>query len=177
MSAVLPSSIDPRRALREGGRLDGRWPAAQCGRLAAAVERVLDDIGLSLTLNARGRAIALGGRITARVELICQRCLARFEWRIDDELDLIVYPDGAPAREEEGDVLELDDEGRIATGAWLEDEVLLRLPLIARHAEAAACDPGMIGLADRLRAEAEAARAAANPFAVLARGGGRNDDV
>lgn len=97
-------------------------------------------------------------RVTGRLDLRCQRCLAEvgFECVIDSRLLLI--PPGAEWPEEE---LESDEYDAIPASrelsllALIEEEVLLALPIVPRHADC------------RLPA-AELEESEPSPFAVLA---------
>lgn len=77
-------------------------------------------------------------QVTGRLGLRCQRCLA--EVAIDCAIDsrLLLIPEGAPWPEDE---LEADDYDAVAASrelsvlALVEDEVLLALPAVPRHAD------------------------------------------
>lgn len=100
-------------------------------------------------------------RVSGRLSLHCQRCLAEvgFDCVIDSRLLLI--PPGAEWPEEE---LETDDYDAIPASRELsvlslvEDEVLLTLPIVPRHAD---CLPP-VGM------EAAEEKSEPSPFAVLA---------
>ncbi|MEW6514731.1 MAG: DUF177 domain-containing protein [Pseudomonadota bacterium] len=100
-------------------------------------------------------------RVSGRLRLHCQRCLAEFEFDCVIDNRLLLIPPGAEWPEEE---LESDDFDAIPASRELsamslvEEEVLLTLPLVPRHAD---CQPP-IGISG---AEMESEP---SPFAVLA---------
>lgn len=100
-------------------------------------------------------------RVTGRLVMVCQRCLA--EVGIDCSIDscLLLVPSGAAWPEDE---LEADDydaipaERELSLLSLVEDEVLLALPLVPRHEM---CElPGNAG--------PQLAESGPSPFAVLA---------
>jgi uncharacterized protein len=128
--------------------------ASRDGSLDCVLEgfRAEDEAGVKLGLHLR---------VTGRLSLHCQRCLAEvgFDCVIDSRLMLM--PPGAEWPEDE---MEADDYDAIPASRELsvlslvEDEVLLTLPLVPRHAD---CLPP-VGM------EAADEKSEPSPFAVLA---------
>jgi len=158
--------IDSLRFAEAGGRIAGRLALAALPRLADVL--VTQDGWLSCTLE--GCRIECFGdtrpglrlTVTGRVHLQCQRCLA--EVGIDCAIDsrLLLVPPGASWPEEE---LETDAFDAIPASqalsllALVEEEVLLALPIVPRHADCAPpADVGGASVEDN----------APSPFAVLA---------
>lgn len=103
--------------------------------------------------------------VTGRVALRCQRCLGKvdFDCAIDNRLLLI--PEGEVWPEDE---LESDDydaipaDRELSVAELVEEEILLALPLVARHEECA------LPVAATTSGRADEVECAASPFAVLA---------
>lgn len=99
--------------------------------------------------------------VSGRLGLRCQRCLADVEFECVIDSRLLLIPPGAEWPEEE---LEADDYDAIPANRELsvlslvEDEVLLALPIVPRHAD---CTPP-VGM------EAAEEKSEPSPFAVLA---------
>lgn len=169
MRDSLPESIDPEQQANRPEPLSGVWPAGRCRRLGGEGRRVLADVVLEAAFTRHGTGrIDIDGRLTASVELTCQRCLQPMRWSLEDALHLAVQGDRAPAPDDaEREVIELDEQGRIFTGQWLEDEVLLRMPMVPRHAELSECDPQMLRRAQEVDRDELAADDGDNPFSVL----------
>ncbi|MFN4149038.1 MAG: YceD family protein [Rhodocyclaceae bacterium] len=136
--------IDSLRFAEAGGRIAGRLALRQLARLQDVL--VSRDGGLDCILE--GCTIECAGvtrpglhlTVTGRLQLQCQRCLA--EVGVDCAIDsrLLLVPAGSDWPEEE---LETDAFDAIAANpalsllALVEEEVLLALPIVPRHADCA----------------------------------------
>lgn len=158
--------IDSLRFAEAGGRLAGRLALTDLPRLADVL--VTQDGWLECALEGCRLDCAGEDRpglhltVTGRLRLQCQRCLA--EVGIDCAIDsrLLLVPAGADWPEEE---LETDAYDAIPASqalsllALVEEELLLALPIVPRHADCA--PPADVGGAPE-------EDSAPSPFAVLA---------
>ena len=105
---------DESFALLEGGRLDCRLDRG-------------DD-----------QSVHVRGRLKARLELQCGRCLEPFPFALDQELDLFYLPHRAQDDEEEEDEVELADRDmvvayyqgeRLDLGEMIREQFFLALPM------------------------------------------------
>jgi uncharacterized protein len=158
-TAYAPFMLDAYRFAREAACLEGRLSLSDCRRLMDVLAQTEGDVHyrlLGLT-GDQGQA-RLRLRVTGHLLLVCQRCLGAVahDLHIDRLLEL-ASEYSAPTQEEmeddSVDVLPL--AGALAVDTLVEDELLLSLPLVPRHAECA------------LPATA-ADSSAAHPFAALA---------
>jgi uncharacterized protein len=159
----IPVSLDPflPRALNQ--RWDGELGGDDLPRVrAAALEGspIAVRIGLSLVRGALGET-RLQGTITGEIGQQCQRCLQPMTWRFSLEPDVVLVDSAGrpPALGDDQEVLELGPDG-LRPAEFVEEEILLALPLAPRHEDCQA----------RLPHEFEAGggdRDAGNPFAVL----------
>jgi uncharacterized protein len=103
-------------------------------------------------------------RVSGRLSLCCQRCLAEVEFECAIDSRLLLMSSGVPETDWPEDELESDDYDAIPASrelsvrALIEEEVLLALPIVPRHAD---CLPPGGG-------EAEIEESEPSPFAVLA---------
>lgn len=158
--------IDSLRFAEAGGRIVGRLALTSLPRLADVLVTQSGWLDCTLEgcrLDCAGEARpGLHLTVTGRLQLQCQRCLA--EVGIDCAIDsrLLLVPPGDDWPEEE---LETDAFDAIAASpalsllALVEDEVLLALPIVPRHAD---CVPP--AGAGGVRRE----DSASSPFAALA---------
>ncbi len=134
-----PYIINAFEFSRSGEQREGQLNVADLARLSAACADSSGVLGWSL----QGGTDALGHSqlslaIAVTVNLICQRCLESFSFEVSSASSLILAESEEQANEIE-DQLE-DDAVDVIVGsknldllALIEDEVLLALPLSARH--------------------------------------------
>lgn len=101
------------------------------------------------------------GRLTTRLELECQRCLGTIEYPLDLEMRLLVDASDDVVRDSSLDTI-YSVEDCIDIFEVVEDELILAVPLVARHDDRA-CNEHWPADANTETATA----AADNPFAVL----------
>lgn len=170
MSRALPVKIDPYRLAAGGGEYDGVLALRQFSRLQPLL---VDSTGqvqaaLRFVATADGRTW-VEGHVSASVRMVCQRCLEPMRFDIDTDLRLLVV-DSEQAAEQVEDELEpivVPRGETIHCVDLLEDELLLQLPLVPKHA-----DPGDCEISGRVEDQPEPPSEATeperkNPFAVL----------
>jgi uncharacterized protein len=133
--------IDCQRFAVEQQTLNGEFQVASLERLhdqLFSTEGAL-SVELSGWRGDRGQ-VCLNLRVTGLLHLVCQRCLSGFpfEVRIDSQLEML--PEGVEISQDE---LEddskdyLPSEKTLVVSDLVEDEVILALPVAARHVECA----------------------------------------
>jgi uncharacterized protein len=166
-----PRALDVAAFCRHAGVAQGQWPITALQRLTESLSAASDG---TATWQANGQLVAVAGgepelwlSLTARAEvpLTCQRCLqALLEPLQVDRRFRFVRDEEEAARldeESEDDVLALPP--RLDLQALLEDELLLALPIVPRHAS---CPQPLPMPGDE--AEGAPEEASAHPFAALA---------
>ncbi len=162
-----PRRLDVARFAADGAQLGGTWPGSDLRRLAESQALPQDQAAAEVTWHCAGerRPVARGEaeiwlHLVARTEvwLICQRCLQPLREALAVDRWLRFVPGEAEAAaldaESEDDVLALSKT--LDLRELIEDELLLALPLVPRHAS---CAPPM---------QVDAAPAAPpNPFDAL----------
>jgi uncharacterized protein len=170
MSQPLPELLDPRRAVATEAEFDGELPLRSLPRLR---ELLVDNHGvasyrLRFGRDRRGHDV-IEGHVDATLMLRCQRCNDRLALDVASDIHLALTEglDEASSLPEEYEPLLL--EGRLIRASELiEDELVLAVPAIPRHAEGQCrmplAEPN--GPADQGDAANDAERS--NPFAGLA---------
>jgi uncharacterized protein len=159
----IPVSLDPflPRALNQ--RWEGDYSGDDLPRLRAASaegSKIAVHAELSVVRGVLGE-IRLQGRIDGEAGQVCQRCLEPIAWRFRLEPNVALVAAGAAAGlGEDEDRVELGPDGLFWPTAFVEDEILLALPLAPRHDECGA-------RRDREFEPGEGDRDAESPFAVL----------
>ncbi|MBA2492447.1 MAG: DUF177 domain-containing protein [Gammaproteobacteria bacterium] len=170
--------IDPRRLAEQHVRLRGSLLLARMkrlGRLLMTSDTLITSSGavyvsLYFGRNASGLQV-IAGAISARLEMECQRCLRPYTQAVDRRFELVLAQGEAEAQRllADYDVLEVADTD-IFTQDVIEDELLLSIPLIPAHADAALCErvnPGGQTADTSVVNAAEDTPPARNPFSVL----------
>lgn len=165
--------VDVRRLAADAAELSGEIAQEQLDRLRSSLLPPLADMPAPpVAWNASGESRAVAGsanqirlhlHLRTRVALTCQRCLQRLEETLDVERSFLFVPheDEAARLDEESDEDVLVLPRQLDLIELIEDELILALPLVPRHAE---CPQPLANPA----AAADAPATSQNPFAVLA---------
>ena len=158
----LPEYIEPLRWAGLGRSVKGRLPLARLRRLAESLQSTGGEVRVELEfgVDEQGRPRILGS-VSARVEVLCQRCLSAMVLPLDLDVRLhLTASESEEADAPEGfDTLMVGDEPmRLAD--IVEDELILGLPLVAMHS------PEVCAVTTQYGARAD--EQSAKPFAVLA---------
>ncbi|XHS80315.1 DUF177 domain-containing protein [Burkholderiaceae bacterium UC74_6] len=167
------AKLDVEAFARDGGHLEGQWPAVELERLADAAAPEAPASGWpavrwSLEGELRERRGAepevwLHLEAGAEVQLTCQRCLHAVAERVEAERSILFVRGENEAADldadSEDDVLALTRS--LDAKTLIEEELLLELPLVPRHE---VCPTPLAAPVDDLPQVAEKP----NPFAALA---------
>jgi len=138
VSDHVPTPIHVLRVARERSRVEGRLHVNALGRLAD----LLFDRSGEIAYAAEGFTTAEGLpalrlQLHGELPLVCQRCLERLALTIDVHRNLVLARDdqalGPSEEDEDTDVIAPEEAGDLTD--LLEQELLLSLPMIPRHAE------------------------------------------
>lgn len=166
MQARLPEWVDPLALVDRRARLAGEIPLARLERLAGLLCDTEGSLQAEMDFGRfEERRPGVRGKVKGRLHMTCQRCLEAVEIPVDLDFELYLVESAALA-ERLPDGLEplLHERGQVSPREVVEDEVLLALPLVPRHARGQ-CRPPRGGEATASDVEAERPR----PFAVLER--------
>ncbi len=136
MPTRLPDYVDPYRLALKAESLSGDMALASMKRLA---QELVDNKGsvavqLDFSYDEQRRAM-VNGRITTVLTLKCERCLGPMLWPLESEFTLVIIREGDPGEippEYEQYIMESD---RVRLDEMIEDEILLSLPIVPRHAD------------------------------------------
>ncbi|MDZ7809887.1 MAG: YceD family protein [Arhodomonas sp.] len=166
---TLPSTIDLRRVGAAGLALSGELPLGTLKRLAAVLAGEAQAATAEITIARKGNdSVEVAGSVAATLPLTCQRCLEVAAVTVSGEFRITVVADEAAA---EGlDEAFVAPQMQLALHELLEEELLLELPVVARHAENEPC----VERSQHFGPPGEAVPERENPFAVLAELKGRD---
>ena len=168
MSGALPPFLDLAHVVRQDINLSGRLAVKSMPRLVSALTSDGDvaEIELQAARDLGGR-VMISGSIHASLQMTCQRCLesAEIDVRAEPNLAWVKSDAEVETLPAEYDPL-VSADGRVALAELVEDELLLALPLVPRHAEGA-CRETRMTAAPSASAPVEESRKTA--FAELAK--------
>ncbi len=168
MSGRLPELIDPFRLAEQRVLLDGELAFAAMPRLAAALADAEGGVQVHCEFGVdeqHARFVRI--EVRGDLQLQCQRCMGLVAYPVQLTVALAIVGSEAAAERLLGDYEPLIvREERIPLAELIEDELLLALPVVARHADEQQCAPGdWVAGAPEDPGEEPAPRK--NPFAVL----------
>ena len=137
MQKKLPESVDFLKQVEKNASFEGTWPVAGFERLAEAICNDQGEVTARLKFGTRAGTHCLDGHVQADLELRCERCLDPVKQHIESSFrfGLIASEDEAELLPKEFEPLLVSDSG-LSLVDLVEDELLLSLPLVARHDEA-----------------------------------------
>lgn len=171
-AGVLPAFLDITALASKDALLEGRLDPKSLSRLGSAVVRV-DEAAAQLEVRPDGfGGLELILHVSGLVVVNCQRCLGEMQLRLDGQTAISVDAAGEIGNDD-AEEMGIDD-GRVNLRAWVEDELILALPAVARHGYDDDCRAGKTSFGDGAPATPQ------SPFAVLATlrdGHGPTDDT
>jgi uncharacterized protein len=123
------------------GTLSGEIELGKLSRLIALLHDDGGSVRASLRFQQRGDGwLAVGLDYDAAVRLVCQRCLEPYAERLAGHVDLaLADSESMPGAVPEGfEPVELD-RGRLLPAELIEDELIVSIPLVPRHARVEDC--------------------------------------
>ncbi len=121
--------------------LDGEIELDKLPRLATLLYAAGGSVKASLRVQQRGDDwLALQLEYETTLQLLCQRCLEPFSERVAGQVDLaLTESESMPATVPESyEPVELD-RGRLRPAELVEDELIVSIPLVPKHARVEDC--------------------------------------
>ena len=167
MERPLEDPLDVGQLAAQRSRLEREFPIAGFDRLRDSLARPDGEATIHFRFHAAGAYPALEGAVRARAWLVCQRCLSEFQAELESPVRVaFVGRDAESGRvPDEYDAVTAPG-GRIGLSEFVEDELLLALPLVPMHATPAECAHRVVGADNESDAPA-AAGPVRRPFADL----------
>lgn len=135
MTQPLPNLVNSRALIERRADVTGRCAVAKMERLRSFLGNEQGDVEVTLAFgkSAEGRPVVTGS-ILGEVVLQCQRCLALMPWHVNAgvALALVESEDEAKQIGESYDP-RIVLEGKLSVHELVEDELILAMPLVARH--------------------------------------------
>ena len=169
----LPVEVDPFRLVEQGRIFEGRIPLNDFPRLKDQLfegdntddaDESIVNVNLEFT-RTDTRLPVVRGTISSSLQMTCQRCLKGKDEFFETTLEVVLVSSDAQAEKlQEGFDTWLVEEQQIFLRDFIEDEILLALPLVIAHDE---CDAARKLIEALPEEEINEAQEEDNPFAVL----------
>ena len=133
----LPITIEPFRSAQRKLLCEGYFDVSGMNRLLAVCQAKSEQVQVNVKFDVdEVGLVVISGDASATVTLVCQRCTEAMT------LDLKVNFTFSPVKNAEAeaelpsyyDAIELDENGEVSLRDLVEDELLLDIPLIPKHA-------------------------------------------
>lgn len=139
--------------------LSGELPLARFVRLVDLLRGDRGSVRATLSFRQHSGWLGLTLRYETTVELTCQRCLEAIELPLGETVEIaLVESEAVESHVPEGFEPVVVEGGRLNPAQLIEDELILGLPLVPKHAQLDDCG----SLARLLSAETAAMRGAAD---------------
>jgi uncharacterized protein len=141
MSRALTGWYDPSLLGSQNAVLTGEVEIAALARLRDLLDSAEGAVAARFHFDERpGRGVTVQIDYEAVLRVVCQRCLEPFTITVAERsLLAIVEPGGSEDYAPEGYEPLLLEETRLQPAALLEDELIMALPLVPRHADEKDC--------------------------------------
>jgi len=131
---MLPKLVDPRRLAEQRVIYQEKITVFELPRINDLVESSTSEIDVNLAFGRdEQHRVSVTGNIEGSVDLICQRCMNRVETGFNQDIDLLVVwsDEQSKAIPKDADPWQVGEKANLHE--LIEDEILLALPVVARH--------------------------------------------
>ena len=142
MSNDLPLRFDPVLFAKRGRQFAGNIPAQDLPRVVELAPKSDSDFYVTMSFSVSSLQFPLvKGTIEGGIVQSCQRCMSDALIPIHSEFQLLlVTPEQVELASEEGhEIFEYTGQ-TIETATLIEDEVILSMPIVAKHVDVKDCD-------------------------------------
>jgi len=135
MLTRLPIEINPYRLIEQRRTLNGDLNLKPLARLQELTTHDEGSITVELVFEKTDTGLPMiSGSMQGTVPLVCQRCLHAFDYVCDHKWQVVLSNSDAEAEQvQEHYEAWVVEEDRIFIQDFVEDELLLSLPVIAKH--------------------------------------------
>jgi uncharacterized protein len=139
MPPELPETIDPMRLAKTGKELSGSYDLRQFARVNAPLKddsKVQISFKLEFSRDEKNRVFSIVGDLQTTLPLICQRCMQPMQHQLSAMIKMAIVNNEADAENLPAEFeLYIDTGVPVKLQDFIEDELLLAMPLVALHKE------------------------------------------
>lgn len=131
----LPQFFEPIRLADRGEAISGDLAVSQFPRLRGALRDGSGTVHVSLACSpGEAGGIRIHGSLSTTLKVECQRCLGAFDLPLDVDIEALAMPEaGAANGDSDADVLMRGEENLVHLADFVEDELILAVPLAPLH--------------------------------------------
>jgi uncharacterized protein len=169
-SDVPSDVIDASVQAHAGSVIERRFSASRLPRLSEAGITEPADARVTIRFSAYEGRVALDGVLNGTITMICQRCMQPTAVDVEDRFRLLIVDDEAdPIVDEGGFESVVADPARLDLRWLAEEQLLLAVPLVAKHADDSCANSSMKdgSMKDGMKQEEGEAPSGQRPFANL----------
>ena len=133
MQARLPEFCDLFQLADRHAVVSGQWPIAKLPRLVTMLGSDKGIVEAEFNFGKLGKTAYVKGRVSAEVELTCQRCVELMEYTLESEFALGLIDNEALVDRLPEEFEALLTEGRHFLPDVIEDELILAVPFVPAH--------------------------------------------
>ncbi len=165
----LPIEVNPYYLIEQRRILDGRIPLRTLSRIQELTRSNEGDVAVYLEFIRTDTGLpTIKGTLDTTISLQCQRCLGLYNFEINSEFEVVLITTDAEAeRLQDSYDTWLVENDKIFIKDFVEDELLLSLPAIAKHEDCELNEAAKFVAFDVNSIEIKQMEQKDNPFAVL----------
>ena len=134
--SALPVYVDTRKIFLQQAQIDGTVALERLSRFRSTLASDTATISarLQFSVNKSGQKL-IGGKLSADVEVCCQRCLQPFVINLADDINLVLFSNEAVAAVQLGSKLEpwICEDYRLDLASVVEEQLILCMPIVNYH--------------------------------------------
>jgi len=169
MSTRLPIEVNPYRLVEQRRLLSGNVLLNKMSRIQELTTSDNGEVFVELEFTVTDTGLpTIIGKVSGSIPLLCQRCMDSFEFAVNSDLQVILLKTDAEAErlQDSYDTWLVEDD-RIFLQDFIEDELLLVLPVVAKHETCDLNEAALDASFDEEDKDIVQKEASENPFALL----------
>jgi uncharacterized protein len=139
MPSELPETIDPMRLAKAGKELSGSYELRQFGRVNASLKddsKAHVSFKLEFSRDEENQLFSIVGDLQTALPQVCQRCMQPMQHQLSVMIKMAIVRNEAEAEKLPAEFeLYIDTEIPVKLQDFIEDELLLAMPLVSLHEE------------------------------------------
>lgn len=164
MSSGLPVQIQVQKAVAKAMLLEGTLKLSGMSRLQQSLLSDKGEVNVQLEFGrGQDKRAYVRGHFTTDLVMQCQRCMGKMTYHLDTDTALHLVRADAEI-EEDTESVEITD-GQLLLHEFIEDELILALPVVPMHESASECEQSQMLL--KYMEQPADSEQKENPFAVL----------